>query len=184
MGSLPIHPVLCEHSALPMLCFVYALCFTCSPVCTVAMTQPISLALRCNLVRRSGHSIWRRYYRRTLVQALLLPPQAGGILVLALESLRSRRDFVADSASVRLGRLWPTQQLCLEQDQSSASTRAIKFSRVFVTGDLQNPCAGVVHARPIQESDTQRRLRESQRVDERITTIYNIDDLRQELIRV
>ncbi len=35
-------------------------------------------------------------------------------------------------------------------------------------------------ARPLQETDTERRLRESQVVDERITPIYSIEDFRRE----
>ena len=40
--------------------------------------------------------------------------------------------------------------------------------------------AVMARARPLQETDTERRLRESQVVDERITPIYNIEDFRRE----
>ena len=40
--------------------------------------------------------------------------------------------------------------------------------------------AGILRARPLQETDTERRLRESQVVDEKITPIYNIEDFRRE----
>jgi len=45
-------------------------------------------------------------------------------------------------------------------------------------------CAGKAHARPLQETDTERRLRESQVVDERITVIYDMDDFRREMKEV
>ncbi len=44
--------------------------------------------------------------------------------------------------------------------------------------------AGKAHARPLQETDVERRLRESQVVDERITVIYNIEDFRREMKEV